>query len=245
MERDGKRYTLIDTAGLRRRGRVEDAVEKFSAIKTLAALEQCEVAVVMLDASEGVTEQDSTVLGYAISAGRALVIAVNKWDGLDNYRRQRCRAELDRRLDYATYAARVFISAKHGSGLGELMQAVDRAQRSASREFTTNELTEALAAAAEAHQPPQLQGRSPKMRYAHQGGRNPPTVIIHGTRLTSLPDSYKRYLENFLRKRFKLVGTPVHLEFREGANPFAGRRNPLTDRQVKKRRRLIRHTKRR
>jgi len=244
LERDGKRYTLIDTAGLRRRGRVEDAVEKFSAIKTIAALEESDVAVVMLDASEGVTDQDSTVLGYAISAGRALVVAINKWDGLDDYRRERCRTELDRRLDYATYAANVFISAKHGSGLGELMTAVDRAYRSASRDFTAHELTEALAAAVEAHQPPVTQGRTAKLRYAHQGGRNPPAVIIHGNRIKSLPDSYKRYLENFLRKRFKLVGTPVRLEFREGANPFAGRRNPLTDRQIKKKRRLIRHVKR-
>ncbi len=245
MERDGRRYTLIDTAGLRRRARVEDAVEKFSAIKTLAALEQSEVAVVMIDATEGVTEQDSTVLGHAINAGRAMVIAVNKWDGLDQYRRERCRAELDRRLDYATYATRVFISAKHGSGLGEMMKAVDKAQRSAAKEFTAHELSEALAAAVEAHQPPLVQGRASKLRYAHQGGRNPPTVVIHGNRIANLNATYLRYLENFLRKRFKLVGTPVRLEFREGANPFAGRRNPLTERQQKKRQRLIRHSKRR
>ena len=245
LERDGKRYMLIDTAGLRRRGKVEDAVEKFSAIKTLGALEQSDVAIVLLDASEGVTEQDSTVLGHAINAGRAMVIAVNKWDGLDSYKRDRCKVELDRRLDYAPYAVRVFISAKHGSGMGELMKAVDQAARSATREFTANELTEALAAAVEAHQPPLVNGRASKMRYAHQGGRNPPSVVIHGNRIANLVDSYKRYLENFFRKRFRLVGTPVRLEFREGSNPFAGRRNPLNDRQKKKRQRMIRHAKRR
>jgi GTP-binding protein len=244
LERDGKRYTLIDTAGVRRRARVEDAVEKFSVIKTLQSLDDADVAVVMLDASEGVTEQDSTVLGHVLEAGRALVIAINKWDGLDSYRRARCRTELDRRLDYVPYAIRVFMSAKHGSGLGELMKAVDRAHRSANREFGASELTRALEAAYEGFQPPMVRGHTAKLRYAHQGGRRPPTIVIHGSRLRSLPDSYKRYLVNVFRERFKLVGTPVRLEFREGANPYAGRRNELSERQVRKRKRLVRHVKR-
>jgi GTP-binding protein len=245
LERDGRKYTLIDTAGVRRRARVEEAVEKFSVIKTLQTLEVANVAVVMLDASEGVTEQDATVLGHALESGRALVVAVNKWDGLDAYQRERTKSELDRRLDFVPYATRVFISAKHGSGLGELMDAVRRAWRSASKEFSAHELSEALAAAYEAYQPPLVQGRAAKLRYAHMGGRNPPTIVIHGNRVTTLAYSYKRYLENFFRKRFKLVGTPVRLEFREGKNPFEGRRNVLTERQARKRRRLVRHAKRR
>ncbi len=244
LERDGRKYTLIDTAGVRRRARVEEAVEKFSVIKTLQALDGANVAVVMLDASEGVTDQDSTVLGHALESGRALVVAINKWDGLDDYRRERCRTELDRRLDYVPYATRVFISARHGSGLGELMQAVDRAHRSATREFSASELTKALEAAYAAHQPPLVGGRVAKMRYAHQGGRNPPRVVIHGSRVKQLPSAYQRYLEGFLRKRFKLVGTPIRLDFREGANPFEGKRNPLTERQQRKRKRLVRHVRR-
>jgi len=244
LERDGRRYTLIDTAGVRRRGKVEDAIEKFSVIKTLQALAEAHVAVVMLDASEGVTDQDSTVLGHALEAGRALVIAVNKWDGLDAYTRERCKTELDRRLDYVPYAIRLFISAKHGSGLGELMKAVDRAYRAATREISSSELTRALEVAYESYQPPLVNGRAAKLRYAHQGGRNPPRVVIHGSRIASLPGSYHRYLENFFRTRFKLEGTPVKLEFREGENPYKGRKNELTASQQRKRQRLVRHARR-
>ncbi len=245
VERDGKRFTLIDTAGVRRRARVEEAVEKFSVIKTLQALEHAHVAVVLLDATEGVTDQDLTVLGHALEAGRALVLAFNKWDGLDAYQRERCKSELDRRLDFVPYAARHFISAKHGSGLGELTQTIVKAHRSATRDISSHELTEALHAAYEAYQPPLVQGRASKLRYAHQGGKLPPRIVIHGSRVRTLAESYKRYLENFFRKRFRLVGTPVRLEFREGANPYEGRSNPLTERQKKKRQRLIRHVKRR
>ena len=245
VERDGRRFTLIDTAGVRRRARVEEAIEKFSVIKTLQALEHAHVAVVMLDAEEGVTDQDLTVLGHALDAGRALVVAANKWDGLDDYHRTRCKSELGRRLVFVPYAAVHFISAKHGSGLGELTKTIVKAHRSATREISSHELTEALHAAYEAYQPPLVQGRAAKLRYAHMGGHLPPRIIIHGSRIRTLADSYKRYLENFYRKRFKLVGTPVRLEFREGANPFEGRTNPLTERQKKKRQRLIRHVKRR
>jgi GTP-binding protein len=243
LERDGRKYLLIDTAGVRRRARVEDAVEKFSVLKTLQALDDAHVAIVLLDASEGVTEQDVTVLGHALDSGRALVVAVNKWDHLDRYQRERCRSELDRRLDFVPHATRVFISARHGSGLRELMRAVDRVHRAAGRELGAGELTRALEAAVEALQPPLVRGRVAKLRYAHLGGRHPPRVVIHGSRLASLPQSYHRYLENFLRKRFKLEGTPVRLEFREGANPFEGRRNEPTERQVRKRRRVIRHAR--
>ena len=244
LERDGEKFTLIDTAGLRRKARVEEAVEKFSVIKTLGALEESHVAVVLIDASEGVTDQDASVIGYAVEAGRALVIAVNKWDGLDAYTRERCKTELDRKLDYAAYAVTVFISAKHGSGMAELVSAIKKGYRSTTREFSAHELSEALAAAYESHQPPMVHGRAAKLRYAHMGGTLPPRVVIHGNRVSTLPDSYKRYLENFFRKRFRLVATPVRLDFRDGANPYAGRKNPLTERQVKKKRRLMRHSKR-
>ena len=243
LERDGKRFTLIDTAGVRRRARVEEAVEKFSVIKTLQALDGAHVAVVMLDASEGVTDQDATVLGHALEAGRALVVAVNKWDGLDNYQRERTKSELDRKLTFVPYAVRLFISAKHGSGLGELVTAIVRAHRSATSEFSAHELTEALQAATAAYQPPLVQGRVTKLRYAHMGGKSPPRIVIHGNRVSMLAESYKRYLENFFRKRFKLVGTPIRMNFRDGENPFEGKPNVLTERQQKKRKRLVRFAK--
>ena len=243
LDRDASKYLLIDTAGVRRRGRVEDALEKFSVIKTLQALDRAQVAVIMIDASAGVTEQDVTVLAHALDAGRALVVAVNKWDGLDNYQRERCRTELDRRLDFVPWALRCFIAAKHGSGLGELMTAVQRAWRASQWETSAGALTKALELAVESHQPPLVRGRAPKLRYAHMGGRNPPRIIIHGTRLSAVAATYKRYLEGFFRKRFKLDGASIRLDFREGENPFEGKRNKPTERQVRKRRRLIKNAR--
>ena len=243
LDRDGKKYTLIDTAGVRRRARVEDAVEKFSVIKTLRALEVAHVAILMLDATEGVTDQDATVLGHALEAGRALVIAVNKWDGLDNYQRDRTKADLSRKLTFVPYAVQVFISAKHGSNLSELMKAVVQSHRSATKAISSNHLTETLNQAYEAYQPPLHQGRAAKLRYAHLVGKSPPHIIIHGNRVSTLPDSYKRYLENFFRKTYKLIGTPVKIDFRDGTNPFEGKKNVLTERQLKKKKRLIRHVR--
>jgi GTP-binding protein len=245
FERDGRRYLLIDTAGIRRRGRVEDAVEKFSVIKTLQALEQAQIALVLLDAQEGVTDQDATVLGHALDAGRAIVLVVNKWDGLAQDERERIQAQLERKLDFVSWAETVFISARHGSGIRELMLAIGRAHASAKREFTTHELTDVVTLAFESYQPPMINGRLAKFRYAHQGGRMPPRIVLHGNRLSTLPESYKRYLENFIRKHYRLVGTPIRFEFRDGNNPFADRVNPLTERQQRKRQRLIRHVKRR
>jgi GTP-binding protein len=244
LERDGRKYTLIDTAGLRKRGRVEEAVEKFSTFKTMQAIENAHVSVVMIDANEGVTEQDATVLGHVLEAGRALVVAVNKWDGQSTYQRDQVRALLDRKLSFVTWAEQVTISAKHGTGMRELFKAIDRAHAAATREFGTSETNKALEVALEAFPPPVQAGHVAKMRYAHPGGSNPPTFIIHGTRLKKLPDSYKRYLENFFRKRFKLVGTPIRFIFREGENPYAGKKNVLTDKQVAAKRRLLRHVKR-
>jgi len=245
LDRDGKRYTLIDTAGVRRRARVEEAVEKFSVIKTLQSISAAHVAVVLLDAHEGVSEQDATLIGLVLDEGRALVIVVNKWDGLSTYEREQCVSSLSRKLDFVAFAKQVYISALHGSGIAELMRAIDRAHASATHEFTSSELTRALEQAYASYQPPLVRGHTPKLRYAHPGGSNPPTIVIHGSRTKHIADGYRRYLENFFRKRFALEGTPMRIEFRESENPYAGRRNVLTERQVKKRRRLVRHTSKR
>lgn len=245
IERDGKLYTLIDTAGVRRRARVEEAVEKFSVIKTLQSIAAAQVVVVLLDAAEGVSEQDATLIGHVLNESRALIVAANKWDNLTKYQREQCETSLERRLDFVAWAERVFISALHGSGLRELMRAIDRAHASATKELSSSELNRALEAAYEGYQPPLVRGHSPKLRYAHPGGTNPPTIVIHGSRTKHIHDSYRRYLENFFRKRFKLVGTPLRLEFRDGENPFAGRKNTLTEGQVRKRQRMIRKAKKR
>jgi GTP-binding protein len=244
LERDGRKYRLIDTAGLRRKSKVEEAVEKFSIVKTLQAIEQCQVAVIMLDASEGVTEQDASVLGAVLDAGRALVVAVNKWDGLSDYQREQTMSLLSRKLTFVDWAEAVRISALHGSGLRELFKAIHRAHASATREFSTSDVTKALEIAYESNPPPVVRGHVAKLRFAHPGGENPPTFIVHGSRLRTLSDSYRRYLENFFRKRFKLVGTPVRFVFKEGENPYKDKKNVLTERQVAKKRRLIRHVKR-
>lgn len=243
LEREGKLYRLIDTAGLRRRSRVDEVVEKFSVVKTLRSIEQCQVAVLMLDATEGVTDQDASVLGAVLDAGRALVIAINKWDGLSEYQREQAETQLSLKLGFVPWAENVRISAMHGSGLRELFRAIHRAHASATREFSTSEVNKTLEVAYESNPPPTIRGHVSKLRYVHPGGSNPPTFIVHGTRLKELPDSYKRYLENFFRKRFKLVGTPVTFLFREGANPYEGKKNVLTERQVKAKRRLIKHVK--
>ncbi|MFS8137021.1 MAG: ribosome biogenesis GTPase Der, partial [Thermomonas sp.] len=244
LERDGRKYRLIDTAGLRRRARVEEAVEKFSVVKTLQAIEQCQVAVLMLDATEGVTDQDATVLGAVLDAGRALVIAVNKWDGRTDYERQQTETLISRKLSFVAWSENVRISALHGSGLRELFRAIHRAHASATHVFSTSDVTRAVEAAYAANPPPVVRGHVAKMRFAHPGAESPPTFIIHGTRLKTLSATYQRYLENFFRKRFKLVGTPIRFLFREGENPYKDKKNVLTEKQVAKKRRLIRHVKR-
>jgi GTPase len=242
--RDGQSFTLIDTAGIRRRPKVSEAVEKFSVIKALQSIEHANVAIVMIDAQQGVSEQDNAIIGHVLDAGRALILALNKWDGLERHERTAVENELDRRLDYVPWAIKVPISALHGSGLGELTTALKRAHRSATRVFSASDLTESINKAFEAYQPPLVGGRTAKLRYSHQGGRNPPRIVIHGNRLSTLPEAYKRYLENFIRDRYRMVGTPIKLELRDGANPFEGKKNVLSDRQVQKKRRLIRNSKR-
>jgi GTP-binding protein len=244
FERDGRRFTLFDTAGVRRRARVEDAVEKFSVIKTLQAVDAANVVIGVLDARETVAEQDATLLGLVADRGRALVIAVNKWDHVASEQRAEIRSGLEQRLHFLDYAPVHFISALHGSGVGELMESVGRAFDAAMRDLPTSELTRVLEGAMEQHQPPLVRGRRVKLRYAHQGGRNPPVIVVHGTQAERTPEDYRRYLSNCFRKAFDLYGTPVRVEFRNEDNPFAGRRNELTPRQRRKRQRLMRHARR-
>jgi GTP-binding protein len=242
LERDGQEYELIDTAGVRRRSKISGVVEKFSTIKALQAIERAHVVVLMLDAREGLTDQDTTLLGHVLTQGRALVIALNKWDGLDPDHRKMVRSELGRKLTYVGWARRVTLSALHGSGIQELMNAVLQAWKSALTDFNTPELTRVLKAAFEAHQPPMKQGRTAKLRYAHAGGKLPPRIVIHGSRTDTIPDSYRRYLVNRFIQHFRLKGTPLFVEFRDSVNPYKDRKNKLSRRQLEKRRRLKKFT---
>lgn len=241
FERDGQRYTLIDTAGMRRRSRVDEIIEKFSVIKTLQAIESANVVVVVLDARTGIVEQDASLLGLVVERGRALVIAVNKWDGLSIDQRDQVRHELTLKLPFLDFARVHFISALHGSGLSEMFKSVQEAWTAATADLSTPVLTRELEHALMNHQPPLVKGRRIKLRYAHQGGRNPPVIVIHGNQTEMVPDSYRRYLSNHFREHFQLFGTPIRVEFRSGKNPFEGKHNPLTPRQAAKRRRLMKH----
>ncbi len=245
LQRDGRRYTLIDTAGVRRRSRVDEALEKVSVIKAMQSIAAAQVVVVMIDARENLADQDLTLISQVLEEGRALVIACNKWDGMSAYDRDQCEQALDRRLAFVGWARRVFISALHGSGLRELMRAVNHAHAAATREMTSSQLTRTLEKAYAGYQPPMVRGHTPKLRYAHPGGHNPPTIVIHGTRTKHIAPAYRRYLENIFRKRYRLEGTPVRIEFRDSDNPFAGRRNELTESQKRKRQRMIRNAKKR
>ncbi len=241
--RHGKNYTLIDTAGVRRRGKVHETVEKFSVIKTLDAIEKANVVVLVVDARDGLTDQDLTLLGYVLNSGRSLAIAINKWDGLEPEQREYNKTELQRRLSFVDFANQHFISALHGTGVGDLMKSIDQAYASAFRQFNTRELTDLLEEAVFKHNAPMQNSRRAKLRYAHQGGKNPPIIIIHGSKTDSLPESYKRYLMSFYIKKLKLMGTPIRIEFKVGDNPFAGKRNKLTKRQQTKKQRLMKFVK--
>ena len=245
FERDDRRYTLIDTAGVRRRKSVSEAVEKFSVIKTMQAIEEANVVVMMMDAQKEIADQDLHLLGFILEAGRALVLVVNKWDGLDDYRKDRIRADIDKQLSFINFAELFFVSALHGSNVGKLYGAIDRAYASAMQDLSTPRLTRILKQAIEAHHPPLVKGRRLKLRYAHQGGVNPPRIIIHGNQTELVPPSYQRYLVNYFIDALKSVGTPIKIEFRSGGNPFAGRKNKLSKRQQFKRARMIQHLKKR
>ncbi|GLX79397.1 GTPase Der [Thalassotalea insulae] len=224
MERNGREYTLIDTAGIRRRKNVTDVVEKYSVIKTLRAIEDANVCLLIIDAHEGITDQDLSLLGFILEAGRSLVLAVNKWDGLDEHVKDRIKTELDRRLGFIDFARIHFISALHGTGVGHLYESVEEAFVSATKRISTSMVTKILDMAVFDHQPPMHNGRRIKLKYAHAGGYNPPIIVIHGNQTKHLPVSYKRYLMNYYRKSLKVMGTPIKIEFRETANPFSGKK---------------------
>ncbi|OCG31177.1 ribosome biogenesis GTPase Der [Gilliamella sp. Choc3-5] len=243
MNRDDREYILIDTAGVRKRGKVTEAVEKFSVIKTLQAIEDANVVILVIDAREGISDQDLSLLGFIINSGRSLVIAVNKWDGLSQDIKEQVKTTLDDRLDFIDFARVHFISALHGSGVGNLFDSIQEAYDCATRRVNTALLTKIMQMAQEDHQPPLVRGRRVKLKYAHAGGYNPPIVVIHGNQVEDLPDSYKRYLMNYFRRSLKIMGSPIRIQFKEGANPFEGRKNTLTASQQRKRRRLMKHVR--
>ena len=221
FERNGTPYTLVDTAGIRRRKNVTEIAEKFSIVKTLQAIKECNVAVVVIDARTGLVEQDLHLLSFVLESGRAMVIAVNKWDHLDQESRDKIKKDIDRRLEFVDYADVHYISALHGTGVGELFRSVEKAYKSATSHWSTNRLTTLLQDVVSEHQPPMINNRRIKLRYAHQGGLNPPIIVVHGNQTAALPTSYKRYLMNTFRKILKVTGTPLRFEFRSGENPYA------------------------
>lgn len=220
FERQGQSYVLIDTAGVRRRSKVKERVEKFSVIKTMQAVAACDVVVYVIDGRVNVTEQDLKLIGQVLHEGKAIVLAINKCDGMNYEQRQAVKEELHRRLDFVSYAHRHFISARHGTGVGELYPYIIQAYQSATVDLSTSQTTKLLEKAIESHQPPVVQGRRVKLRYAHMGGHNPPRIIIHGKKVDALSRSYQRYLENFFRKQLNLVGTPIKLHFKQDDNPY-------------------------
>lgn len=244
FERDGTPYTLIDTAGIRRRARINGHVEKISVIKSLQAIDETEIIILVVDAQDSITEQDASLLGLVVDSGKALIIAVNKWDGLTPEERTRTKSMLDRKLGFIDYACVHYISALHGSGVGNLFGTIDRIGKCIKAEPATPLLNRILQDCIEQHLPPLVHGRRIKLRYVHLGGHNPLRVIIHGNQTDHVPEAYRRYLANSFRKALKLVGTPVFIEFRQGDNPYQGRKNPRSKRQQQKRKRLLRQVKR-
>jgi len=243
FERNDEKYTLIDTAGVRKRGKISEEVEKFSVVKTLQAIKDANVVIFVMDAREGVVDHDLNLLGFALETGRALVIALNKWDGMQPSERDYVKVELQRRLFFVDFADIHFISALHGTGVGNLYQSVQASFKSAITRWPTSRLTQILEDAVREHQPPLVNGRRIKLRYAHLGGANPPLIVIHGNQVEAVPKSYSRYLENTYRRVLKLVGTPIRIEYKGGENPYEDKKNTLTDRQVNKKRRLMSHHK--
>jgi GTP-binding protein len=231
FDRGRRGYTLIDTAGVRRRGKVTEVIEKFSVIKTLQAIEDANVVALLLDAQQGISEQDAHIAAHVLEAGRALVVAVNKWDAVDAEARKQVKRELERKLGFLSFAELHMISAREGKGIASLLGAIDRAHAAAMARLPTPKLVRAMQAALARQPPPRAGMVRPKLRYAHQGGANPPVIVIHGTALAGIPEAYKRYLEHFFRETFKLQGTPLRIQFKTGANPFAA---PATHRRKRR-----------
>lgn len=234
FERNDKPYTLIDTAGVRRRKNIKEKIEKFSIVKAIEAMEDSNVVILVIDGSEGLTDQDLTLLGLAIQSGRGLVIAVNKWDNLSKDQRDWVKNELGIRLQFADYAKQHIISALHGTGVGGLFKTVDAVYEAAFKRVSTSDLNRVMEQAVLEHQPPMISGRRVKLRYAHLGGLNPPRVIVHGNQVNKLPAAYTKYLTNVFRKAFRWVGTPVTIEYKTTENPFEGRKNKMKHRQTAK-----------
>ncbi|MBS4096786.1 MAG: ribosome biogenesis GTPase Der [Sulfuricella sp.] len=242
FQRNDRAYTLIDTAGIRRKGRVFEAVEKFSVVKTLQAVEDANVVVLVLDAHQEISDQDAHLAGFILEAGRALVVAINKWDGIDGYQREQVKRELLRRMEFLSFARFHFISALHGQGVGGVLKSVDEAYAAAFVKLSTPRLSKILHEAIAQHQPPKSGLFRPKPKYAHQGGSNPPVIVVHGNHLEGVSNDYKRYLENTFRKAFDLAGTPLRVDFKANHNPFDERKPKLlTQREVNKVRRERRH----
>ena len=240
FEREGRSYVLIDTAGVRRRGRIDEKVEKFSVVKTLQAIKDANVVVLVIDAKEGIVDQDLHMLGYALDAGRAIVVAINKWDGLSQDQKDFVKIEIDRRFNFVPWVKIHLISALYGNGVGKLYPSIHKAYEASMFKVSTNQLTRILEDAVASHPPPMVGGRRIKLRYAHLGGHNPPVIVIHGNQTSSLPKSYQRYLENVFRNVYKLEGTPLQVEFKQNANPYEGKKNPV----VKNKAKLMREKKR-
>ncbi len=243
FKRQDQNYLLIDTAGIRRKARINEAIEKFSVIKSLQSIESAQVVIFVLDAREGISDQDMRLLDFVVEAGKALVVAINKWDGLSTDDRARIRSEIDLKLDFISFAKKHFISALHGTGVGDLFPAIHTAYKSAMKTISTPTLTRMLQAAVTQHQPPLVHGRRIKLRYAHLGGHNPPIIVIHGNQVESVPQDYLRYLNNFFLKKLKLVGTPLRIQLKGGENPYKDRKNVLSARQKAKKQRLMRYVK--
>ena len=245
FERENKKYTLIDTAGIRRKRSTHEKIEKFSIIKAIEAINKSQVVILVLDAHEGVTEQDATLLGMVADKGRALILAVNKWDGLDEYQKQQVRRKLDIKLNFVNYASVHMISALHGSGVGKLFGPINRSYESAGKQFSTSVLNKVLEKANASHQPPPVRGKRLRIKYANQVDVFPPTFVFHGNHLKTVPSAYDRYLKNFFVSELGLANTPIRIEYRSGENPFKDKKNKLTDRQMNKKRRLMKFAKKR
>ncbi|MDP2286463.1 MAG: ribosome biogenesis GTPase Der [Pseudohongiella sp.] len=243
FERHGQRYTLIDTAGIRRRGKTTETIEKFSVVKSLTSIQDANVVVLVVDARDGIVEQDLHLLGYVLDAGRALVIALNKWDGMEQEQKDRIKSDIRRRFSFVDFAAIHFISAKYGTGVGDLYKSIHTAYDSAKRQLSTNVLTRVLQDACTDHSPPMVNNRRIKLRYAHAGGQNPPIIVIHGKQTDKVPESYKRYLEKTFRTVLKLEGTPIRIELRSDDNPFIEHERGLDYGQVAVKRRIAKNRK--
>ncbi len=237
-ERHGKKYTLIDTAGIRRRGKTTETVEKFSVVKSLQSIQDANVVVMVLDAKKGIVEQDLHLVDYVISAGRGLVLALNKWDGMGVEQKEKVKSDIKRRMSFADFAKFHFISAKFGTGVGDLYKSIRTAYDSSRKKMNTNSLTRILQVATVDHAPPMMNGRRVKLRYAHTGGHNPPIIVIHGKQTGKLPDHYKRYLEKTFRKAMKLEGTPIRIEFKSDDNPFTDKEKGMSAKLIAQKRRI-------